>query len=391
VEAADKAVREIDAQVGELHRSMGAAEAAAAAYYGEVSKLPELEEKAARVQRATDKLAIDTQSSADAGSALKAAQAVAAGAAAPRVGLVHDLAASLFAVTSTATVADLEAMTKASEALEAYEAAHGPLQQPEGNPTEAAAAREKLPAMTAAADLLRRAVANATRDLKACTDAAAEVTRIKALPVPDKDAAKALRAQVDALVASRTKAQAKVESLRDASQAAQQAAGRTAKAAAAHADVEAWGSICDALAPDGIPADLLAEALGPVNARLQQSAVDTEWRAVQIASDMQITADGRAYGLLSESEKWRADAMLAEAIAYQSGLKMLVLDRVDVLDTIGRAQLVAWLDALVRADELDTGLLFATMKTMPTNLPSSTAAHWVEAGVCAAVEVAEAA
>jgi hypothetical protein len=83
--------------------------------------------------------------------------------------------------------------------------------------------------------------------------------------------------------------------------------------------------------------------------------------------------------------------MLAEAIAYQSGLKLMVLDRVDVLDTIGRAQLVAWLDALVRADELDTGLLFATMKTMPTNLPSSTAAHWVEAGVCAAVEVAEAA
>jgi hypothetical protein len=391
LEDAEKAVRTINAAIGEAHKNMGAAEAAAAAYYGEASKLPELEATAARLQRATDKLTFDTLSRDAADAALTAAQAVASGAAAPRVGLVHELAESLFDVMMNSTCGNVSVIEKAQTALESYSKAHGPLQQAAGDPAEAAAARDKLPELTAAADLMRRAFANATRDLKACTDAAAEVTRIKALPVPDKGAVAALRHNVDALVNTRGVAQGNADKLRDAIQAAQQAAGKTAEATAAHAEVQAWGAIGDALAPDGIPAELLAEALGPVNSRLEQSAIDTEWPRAVIHEDMRITGNGRTYALLSESEQWRVDAMLAEAIAHQSGLKLLVLDRVDVLDAAARVQLVAWLDVLACNGELDTGLLFATMKTMPDMLPSSIEAHWVNAGVCAAVELAEAA
>jgi hypothetical protein len=40
--------------------------------------------------------------------------------------------------------------------------------------------------------------------------------------------------------------------------------------------------------------------------------------------------------------------MLAEAISFQSGLRLLVLDRFDVLDAQGRSDLLAWLDVLAR-------------------------------------------
>jgi hypothetical protein len=49
-----------------------------------------------------------------------------------------------------------------------------------------------------------------------------------------------------------------------------------------------------------------------------------------ITPDMAITAEGRAYSLLCESEKWRVDAMIAAAIAELSGVKVMMLDRMDV-------------------------------------------------------------
>ena len=42
-----------------------------------------------------------------------------------------------------------------------------------------------------------------------------------------------------------------------------------------------------------------------------------------------ITAGGREYRLLSESERYRVDAVLAEAVANLSGARLLVLDRAD--------------------------------------------------------------
>ncbi|MDR0703212.1 MAG: hypothetical protein LBF61_12595 [Azoarcus sp.] len=88
----------------------------------------------------------------------------------------------------------------------------------------------------------------------------------------------------------------------------------------------------------------------------------------------------RPYALLSESEKWRADAMLAETIANLSKIKLLVLDRFDVLDLKGREDLIAWLDILAQNGEIDTALIFGTLKALPTSLPKTIAAHWIENG-----------
>jgi hypothetical protein len=141
-----------------------------------------------------------------------------------------------------------------------------------------------------------------------------------------------------------------------------------------------------ALSADGIPAEILGEALGPINARLAQSAADADWPRVVLGADMAIRVGSRerAYALLSESERWRVDAMLAEAIAHLSGVRLLVLDRFDVLDGEGRVECLEWLHTLADLGEIDTALLFGTLKAPPVNLPPTIAAHWIDQGTVAA-------
>ncbi|BBE09746.1 Uncharacterized protein MCB1EB_1585 [Mycoavidus cysteinexigens] len=160
-----------------------------------------------------------------------------------------------------------------------------------------------------------------------------------------------------------------------------QADERTVKALSAHESVLAWNEIADALAPNGIPGEMLAEALTPLNERLEDSAAITEWAQVVVTKDMQVQAGGRSYALLSESEKWRVDAMLAEAISYLSKIKLLVLDRFDVLDLKGREGLLAWLDILAQGGEIDTALIFGTLKALPQSFSQNIETHWLENGV----------
>ncbi len=147
-----------------------------------------------------------------------------------------------------------------------------------------------------------------------------------------------------------------------------------------------WKSVTEALAPDGIPGEMLAEALTPLNERLAYSANEAQWTRINVGRDMRIYAaeegaQPRDYALLSESEKWRADAMIAEAVSHLSGLKLLVLDRFDVLDLAGRADLIAWLETLAQDNEIDTALIFGTLKALPAQLPDCIEAYWLENGV----------
>jgi hypothetical protein len=229
------------------------------------------------------------------------------------------------------------------------------------------------------------AVGNSQRDLAAALhakDQAAEIREALTEGFDEKQLTEAL-AQVETLTAERADLVKRADELRVVKTSVDNAQKRTDEAAKHAADVAAWDAIGDALSPDGIPAEILAAALGPINDRLAQSAADTEWARIEIGPDMSITAalHERPYRLMSESEKWRADAMLAEAIAHLSGVRLLVLDRFDVLDTKGRSDLLSWLDVLAANGEIDTALVFGTLKGIPANLPATIGASWVEAGV----------
>ena len=171
------------------------------------------------------------------------------------------------------------------------------------------------------------------------------------------------------------------QALRVADAAAKLADTCTVKATSAHKAVTAWLQIADALSPEGIPGEMLAAALEPINDRLQRSATDAEWLRAEVGADMSVTGDSRPYALLSESEKWRVDAMLAEAVSYLSKLGLVVLDRFDCLDLQGRTDLLAWLELLADEGEIQSALIFGTLKALPTGLPECVEACWIEGGV----------
>jgi len=260
---------------------------------------------------------------------------------------------------------------------------------------------EKLPEYERALALMESSVANGRRDLAAADAAAKALREIEDAGLtdpPDAEAITAAKRLLEDLRQTKTTHQSQIKALEEAARASAAADKKTADAAQHHADVAAWDLIGDALAPDGIPGDMLAEALGPINARIAQSAADTGWMTVTIDQDMSLyTAadtesqgifEHRPYALLSESEKWRVDAMIAEAVSHLSGLKLLMLDRFDVLDLQGRADLFAWLDILAANGEIDTCLLFGTLKTLPAELPATVCGHWIEAGVAGKLKAA---
>lgn len=237
-----------------------------------------------------------------------------------------------------------------------------------------------------AVDLFARSVANDRRDIAAAEAAEAELAQIDktlaSLPAISPDVAES---KLTELKADRSARAATLETMCAENRAAHAADEITRKAAAHHADVLAWLAIADALAPDGIPAELLGAALKPINDRLAYHAELAYWPRVRIAADMgieQLYATGadawRPYPLLCESEKWRADAMIAASIAELSGVRLLMLDRFDVLDAQGREDFIYWLDGMASEGVIDSAIVAGTMKALPAGLPETIQPLWID-------------
>lgn len=387
-------LKHADAALEQWQREIGRLDAVRKQRAQLQAKLPALQEHAARVERIRTKLATDEATLADVEQRLKVAQAAAG--AGPRVGLVHELATQLALMLDHGdrvgwfdNRGDRVVRDDAAAALAIYDREHGKVGATTGDPEAAA----RLPALRNAHVTATSAVANDRRDLEAAIGAGAEVASIEAqLKEPFDSAALAeAEAQAEKIRVQRAEVQRQADTQAAIKREVEQADKRTADALRHHIDVQQWEAIADALAPNGIPGEILGEALGPINDRLRQSAADTGWPVVQIGADMGITAGGRSVRLLSESERWRVDAVLAEAIAHLSGTGILVLDRGDVLDLPGRGELLGWLDMLADTGEIHTALVFMTLKAAPAGLPPTIQAHWIAGGVLGAEANQEAA
>lgn len=238
-----------------------------------------------------------------------------------------------------------------------------------------------------AVDMLKRTIEN---DLKAVTTAENAGNDLKALEeagCPEvKDGAMA-KAQ-DKLTECRLladKLRAKVEAMKQRQEMIGGAEETTAKARKHHEDVLAWDLIAKALAPDGIPAEILGTALKPVNDSLAILSRLSGWKKVEISKDMEITADGRIYGLMSESAKWRIDTLMALMIAQISELRFVVLDRFDVLDQTGRGQLFNMLLDLSDMGAIEQVIICGTLKAPLAGMPAEVGQVWVENGTASNV------
>lgn len=141
--------------------------------------------------------------------------------------------------------------------------------------------------------------------------------------------------------------------------------------------VSSWSACAEALAPDGIPGEIVADRLKPLNDRLRQTSIATGWPQTVVTPTMDILVENRTFGLQSESSQWRAQAAIAEAISHISGVGLLILDRMDVLDLSNRSKLIKWLMDV--AKDHNNIILLGTLKEAP-KLPESVAVHWLVDG-----------
>ncbi|HEP9015990.1 AAA family ATPase [Pseudomonas aeruginosa] len=253
--------------------------------------------------------------------------------------------------------------------------------QPPEQIADAEAAR-RLPEYREYLASAQRAVANSQRDLDECLAAAEQIKALEAesADAPSAEAIANGEQAINELRQTRDASRAKLVALQEALEAAAQREASIAKAQAAHQDVVAWTGMADALSPTGIPAEILADAIGPVNDTLQRLSGTAGWSPVQISADIDVTFGGRLYGLLSESERWRCDTTIALAIATISGLRLVLLDRLDVLDLPSRNQAIALMRAMTSDREIDSVVVAGTLKEPMAKTPAWLQAVWIESG-----------
>lgn len=211
----------------------------------------------------------------------------------------------------------------------------------------AQAAKEALDALSPPAD----SAAGSIPDLQQAADAAAEA--------------------FDTANAAKNAFTANQEAIAKAKKATESAKG-------AHQKVEAWTKADAWLAPDGIPGELLGKALQPFNATLATLSGRAGWKVVTVSEDMSIAVGGRSYGLQSESGQWRADAIIALALAIHSDMRMVTIDRFDVLEPGLRKPAIIFFRSLTREEgqEIDTLIVLGTFKE-PPGAPPDIAVHWL--------------
>ena len=362
----------IDAEVSGLNQQIGAANAAATTIDGLSRRIAEATETAKLHARRTDALNAAKKALVEAQEALSLARVRAEG----------GTTAAHWPCPECGTL-----LQQAGNALAPY-SPPAVVASPE--------AKAALPKLDAAVTLCETAVKNAERDVKSSEDAAVQKKSLEEqlAAVPQAEAmvdVAGLRAKITEHQDIRRTLESHQGRIRVAETARLNAENIRDLAAAAHRDVEQWTAIAACLQPDGIPGEILAEGIAPMNAALgyvhgvttDMAERSERWPLVQIAPDMSITYGGRPYALCSESERYRADVMLALVIGNLSGIRFLLLDRVDVLSNRGRVALILLLHQLSSQAAASPTQVIAlgTFKEPPTGLPASTwTVRWIERG-----------
>jgi DNA-directed RNA polymerase subunit RPC12/RpoP len=187
-------------------------------------------------------------------------------------------------------------------------------------------------------------------------------------------------AELDQKIAA---ANAKLQDLDEYAHAYARAIKERDRAAEAARLTAQWALLAEALGagPDGIPAELVAATTRPINSALTKLALPLDTPPIVMGSDLSISrADGTPYYLLSESAKWKANAMLQLALATQSELKLVVLDGFDVIQATDRDLFFDMLTDFTAQHPDITVIALGTLKAKPTFAVEGVRFHWIENG-----------
>lgn len=242
--------------------------------------------------------------------------------------------------------------------------------------------------------MMERTVRNNERDLDAAKSAQQEIDKLteenggdisqKSLDTfqSDIDALEKENAELRKAIDARNLAEAKyAQSLKAASEATKY-----------HEEVTHWVLIAELMSSEGIPANILAQAMKPLQNLLGNiNSLVPDWPPVTINHDMELLADSRLYTLLSESEQWRVQTVMTLALAQLSGINLAVLDRIDVLDLKSRIDLVEMLLELSDQNSELQVIMLGTLGKPAAGLPETIQHEWIAHGEIAKEQEAKAA
>lgn len=383
----EQSLSALRATLAENNQALGAARKDRSTRAAAQTNLDALKKDASRLERVKAKIAVDDAEykriKADYDEcALRAGTA-------KREGLIHDLARYLNGFVKHCSTGNDSFDREAAQAVARYEDQHGDVLAGVARDPEA---EKRLPELKAALELMESTVRNNQRDLKTCEQAAEALERSAASQLPAMEVIdekiKNLETLINTIEADIRTYSEKLDVEKNAAHASESASKRTKQAQEYHQQAMAWGGALDLLSPDGIPAQILRDTLGPFNANLLGTSEIFGWAPVMLDGDMNLTFGERPYQLLSESEKWRSDAVIGLVISRLANLNFVVLDRFDVLDIEGRNELIDGLDVLAADDYVDTALVMGTVKSKPdlSDFPE-TAVFWVEGGSLASKQL----
>ena len=130
-----------------------------------------------------------------------------------------------------------------------------------------------------------------------------------------------------------------------------------------------YDTLAKALAPNGIPSALIAEALGPVNDLLGKAAGHLfPGRPLALTEDLEIVLQGQPFATLSKSARYRVGIAMQYTLAKLAGARLLLIDEADMLDDPNRSQLINFL--LEIQPDFRNILVFATTNyASPSPIP----------------------
>jgi DNA repair exonuclease SbcCD ATPase subunit len=152
------------------------------------------------------------------------------------------------------------------------------------------------------------------------------------------------------------------------------------KVADAEDEILLYDTLAKALAPDGIPSDLIREALGPVNERLVYAStyLFPDQDLLYLNEDLEAFRGKTPYSLLSKSARFRVGIAFQVTLAHLAGARILLIDEADLLDLPNRANLINFLLAI--KEDFDCILCFATSDHADPSPTPDIQVWWIENG-----------
>lgn len=155
-------------------------------------------------------------------------------------------------------------------------------------------------------------------------------------------------------------AQAKMREVQKHAGDVESAAKRTAQAAQAHADVQAYVALADAI--HELPNRYIGEALVTINGWMDEivgAAYAEDCPSIVLQPDMSLRMGATLYELASASEQWRMRLALAYAIAMASQTGVVMMDEFDIVQPRDRGDILGFFESHTDVQSILIGTLKA--------------------------------